>query len=182
MPDPSGLFLGDRREGVPGSVVVPALDGQRPLLVEVQALVTPSPLAMPRRSAQGIDQGRLSLLLAVLERRVGLAFGSADVFVSAVGGVRLSEPGADLAVALALASALSDVALPPGMVAVGEVGLAGELRQVSQTARRLSEAARLGFTEAVVPASAPDCTADGLRLRRVGSLGEAVEVMGLAVR
>jgi DNA repair protein RadA/Sms len=182
VPDPSGLFLGDRREGVPGSVVVPALDGQRPLLVEVQALVTPSPLAMPRRSAQGIDQGRLSLLLAVLERRVGLVFGSADVFVSAVGGVRVAEPGADLAVALALASALGDVALPPGMVAVGEVGLAGELRQVSQTARRLSEAARLGFTEAVVPASAPDCAADGLRLRRVGSLGEAVEVVGLTVR
>jgi DNA repair protein RadA/Sms len=184
VPDPSGLFLGDRRAGVPGSVVVPVLDGQRPLLVEVQALVTASPLAMPRRSAQGIDQGRLSLLLAVLERRVGLAFGAADVFVSAVGGVRVGEPGADLAVALSLASALSDVALPPGLVALGEVGLAGELRQVSQTARRLAEAARLGFTEAIVPASAPepDRAAAALRLRRVGSLSEAVEVAGLTVR
>src|SRR5687768_4196184 len=140
VPDPSALFLGDRTADVPGSVVVPAMEGHRPLLVEVQALVAPTNLAMPRRSAQGLDQGRLSLLLAVLERRVGLTFSGADVYVSAVGGVRINEPGADLAVALALASAMTGTALPPQLVACGEIGLGGELRQVGHTTRRLAEA------------------------------------------
>ncbi len=178
VPDPSGLFLGDRTTGVPGSIVVPAMEGHRPLLVEVQALVSPTNLAMPRRSAQGLDQGRLALLLAVLERRAGIAFHGADVYASAVGGVRINEPAADLAVALALASATSGVALAAGLVACGEVGLGGELRQVGQTSRRLAEAQRLGFTEAIVPTSAPDGPA-GLRLRRVASLSEAIEVAGL---
>lgn len=179
VPDPSGLFLGDRTSGVPGSVVLPAMEGHRPLLVEVQALIAPTTLAMPRRSAQGLDQGRLSMLLAVLDRRAGLSFTGADVYVSAVGGVRINEPGADLAVALALASSLTGVSLPPGLVACGEIGLGGELRQVGQTSRRLAEAARLGFTEALVPASAPEAPA-GLRLRRVGSLAEALDAVGLA--
>jgi DNA repair protein RadA/Sms len=174
VPDPSGLFLGDRLGGVAGSVVVPAMEGHRPLLVEVQALVSPSSMPMPRRSAQGLDQGRLSLLLAVLDRRVGLSFAGADVYASAVGGVRVVEPGADLAVSLALASALTGVALPAGLVACGEVGLGGELRQVAHTARRLAEAARLGFTSAVVPASSPD-PPPGLTLLRASSLAEAIE-------
>ena len=180
VPDPSGLFLGDRTTNVPGSVVVPAMEGHRPLLVEVQALVAPSSLAMPRRSAQGLDQGRLSLLLAVLERRVGLTFSGADVYVSAVGGVRINEPGADLAVALALASAMTGTALPSKLVACGEIGLGGELRQVAHTSRRLAEAARLGFDEAVVPASAPDGSS-GLRLHRVSSLAEAIEAAQLVL-
>ena len=180
VPDPSGLFLGDRTTNVPGSVIVPAMEGHRPLLVEVQALVAPSSLAMPRRSAQGLDQGRLSLLLAVLERRVGLTFSGADVYVSAVGGVRINEPGADLAVALALASAMTGTALPPQLVACGEIGLGGELRQVGHTTRRLAEAARLGFDEAIVPTSAPDAPA-GLRLHRVGSLGEAIDAARLVM-
>jgi DNA repair protein RadA/Sms len=179
VPDPSGLFLGDRREGVPGSVVVPALEGHRPLLVEIQALVAPSGLAMPRRSAQGLDNGRVSLLIAVLDRRVGLSLAGADVFVSAVGGARVAEPAADLAVAMALASALTGMALPPHVVACGEVGLGGEVRQVGQTARRLSEAARLGFRTAVVPASAPDVPA-GMEAIRVRSLAEAVARLELA--
>ena len=180
VPDPSGLFLGDRTTNVPGSIVVPAMEGHRPLLVEVQALVSPSSLAMPRRSAQGLDQGRLSLLLAVLERRVGLTFSGADVYASVVGGVRINEPGADLAVALALASAMTGSALPPKLVACGEVGLAGELRQVAHTTRRLAEAARLGFDEAIVPVSAPDAPA-GLRLHRVASLAEAVDAAQLVL-
>jgi DNA repair protein RadA/Sms len=178
VPDPSALFLGDRTADVPGSVVVPAMEGHRPLLVEVQALIAKSDLPMPRRSAQGLDQGRLSLLLAVLERRVGLIFSGSDVFASAVGGVRINEPAADLAVALALASAMTGVALPPSLVACGEVGLGGELRQVAHTARRLAEAARLGFDEAVVPSSAPDAPA-GLRLHRVGSLADAIDAVRL---
>ena len=179
VPDPSGLFLGDRREGVPGSVVVPAVEGHRPLLVEIQALVAPSGLAMPRRSAQGLDNGRVSLLIAVLDRRVGLSLAGADVFVSAVGGARIAEPAADLAVSLALASALTGMALPPHVVACGEVGLGGEVRQVGQTARRLSEAARLGFRTAVVPSSAPDVPA-GMEAIRVRSLAEAVARLELA--
>ena len=178
VPDASGLFLADRRAGLPGSAVVPTLEGQRPLLVEVQALVCPSPLGVPRRSAQGVDSGRLSLLLAVLENRVGLASGAADVYVSAVGGVRLVEPGADLSVCLALASAMSGKPLPDGLVACGEVGLGGELRQVAQLPRRLAEAARLGFTKALVPASGPNAV-DGMRVRRVESLADALGAAGL---
>jgi DNA repair protein RadA/Sms len=179
VPDPSGLFLGDRRAGVPGSVVVSALEGHRPLLVEIQALVAPSGLAMPRRSAQGLDNGRVSLLIAVLDRRVGLSLAGADVFVSAVGGARVAEPAADLAVSLALASALTGTALPANVVACGEVGLGGEVRQVGQTARRLAEAGRLGFRTAVVPASAPDVPA-GMEAIRVRSLAEAVARLDLA--
>jgi len=179
VPDPSGLFLGDRTAGVPGSVVVPAMEGHRPLLVEVQGLVAQTNLAMPRRSAQGLDQGRLALLVAVLERRVHLSFANQDVFASAVGGVRINEPAADLAIALALASAITGHAVAPGLVACGEVGLAGELRQVAQTPRRLAEAQRLGFTEALVPASSPDGP-PGLRLRRAGSLAEAIDAAGVA--
>ena len=170
--DPSALLLGDRREGCPGSVVVPALEGRRPLLVEVQALVSSSALTMPRRSAQGLDAGRLSLLLAVLQRHVGLSLAGCDVYVSAVGGVRIVEPAVDLAVALALLTAAGDRALPADLVVLGEVGLGGELRQVHHTPRRLAEAARLGFVHAIVPLSAPDGP-DGLTLHRVASLADA---------
>ena len=176
--DPSGLLLGDRRAGVPGSVVVPALEGRRPLVVEVQSLVGPSGAAGPRRSGQGIDNGRLALLLAVLERRAQVALATSEVFVSAVGGVKLTEPAADLGIALALASAVSDVALPDDLVAFGEVGLGGELRQVPHGARRLAEAARLGFTQAIVPSSAPPAP-PGLSVLRVSTLAEAIDRFGL---
>jgi DNA repair protein RadA/Sms len=179
VPDASGLLLTDRRSGVAGSVVTPTMDGHRPLLVEIQALVSPSTLVQPRRSAQGLDHGRLILLLAVLARRVGLAaFAKCDVYASAVGGVRVAEPGADLALALALVSSLADRALPADLVALGEVGLGGELRQAPQLSRRLAEAARLGFRRAVVPVSAPDGPA-GLTLVRAATLTEAVRHLGL---
>jgi DNA repair protein RadA/Sms len=178
VPDPSQLFLADRRAGVAGSVVVPTLEGQRPLLVEVQALVVTSPLPQPRRSAQGFDQGRLALLLAVLERRVGVGFAQADVYASVLGGVRLNDPGADLAICLAAASARLDRPLPTGLVVCGEVGLGGELRQVAQTPRRLAEAARLGFERAIVPASAPNGVT-GMRLERVETLHEALRLSGI---
>jgi DNA repair protein RadA/Sms len=182
VPDPSGLFLGDRSldhgMAAPGSVVVPAMEGNRPLLVELQALVAASNLSQPRRSAQGLDSGRLSLLVAVLERRVGVAFTGADVYASAVGGVKVVEPAADLPLALALVSAMTGVPLPPGLVACGEVGLAGEVRQTAHTARRLQEAGRLGFSRALVPASAPDAPA-GLEAVRVQTLADAVHRLGL---
>ena len=179
VPDASGLFLADRCAGLPGSAVVPTIEGHRPLLVEVQSLVTPSPLGMPRRSAQGLDAGRVALLLAVLDKRAGFVSSTADVYVSAVGGVRLVEPGADLAVCLALVSAIVGRPLPEGMVACGEVGLGGELRQVAQLPRRLAEASRLGFDRAIVPARGPNGV-DGLRVRRVESLADALVAAGLA--
>ena len=179
--DPSRLFLSDRVMGIPGSVVVPTLEGHRPLLVEVQALVVPSPLPTPRRSAQGFDQGRLALLVAVLSNRVGLPFVDRDVYASVVGGVRLGEPGSDLGICLALASALTSIAVPGDLIACGEVGLGGELRQVAQTPRRLAEAARLGFRRAIVPASAPEAPGD-LELVRVTSVAEAVRAAGLSER
>jgi DNA repair protein RadA/Sms len=176
--DPSAMLLGDRQTGVPGSMLVPVMEGHRPLMVEVQGLVAQSTLAMPRRVAQGFDHNRLAVLLAVIERRVGIKVGFADVFVSVIGGVRIIEPAADLAVALAVLSSATDQAVPADVVAIGEVGLAGEIRQVSHFAARLNEAARLGATTALVPQSSPEVTIAGMRLMRVGSLHEAAQEMG----
>lgn len=176
--DASQLFLADRRNGVPGSVVAAMLDGHRPLLVEVQSLVALSSLGSPRRSAQGFDQGRLSLLLAVLDQRAGLLTSPCDVYASVVGGIRLLEPGGDLAVCVAVASALTGRAVAGDVVVCGEVGLAGELRQVSQTPRRLAEAARLGFARAVVPRSVA-VTVPGLEVIGVSTIAEALVALGL---
>ena len=178
VPDPSGLFLADRRPGIPGSVVVPTIEGARPLLVELQVLVDKSAVTSHRRSALGIDKGRLAILLAVLEQRVGLPVGTVDVYALAVGGVKIVEPGVDLALALAVVSSLTGRSLPADLVACGEVGLGGELRQVAHTPRRLAEAARLGFKQAVVPFSAPEPPA-GIAVVRVGTLADAVDRLGL---
>ncbi len=173
VPDPSALFLADRRAGTPGSMVAPVLDGHRPLLVEVQALVAKSVIPTPRRSAQGLDSGRLALIIAVLQQHVQMPFADLDVHTVVAGGVKTTEPGVDLALALALTSARGGLALPDDLVACGEVGLGGELRQVHQTARRLAEAARLGFRRAIVPASAP-LNLPGIDVIRVATLREAV--------
>jgi DNA repair protein RadA/Sms len=179
VPDPSGLFLADRHIGVVGSAVVPTMEGQRPLLVEVQALVADSTLAMPRRSVHGVDASRIALLLAVLDKRAGLSFSNRDVYVSAMGGVRLTEPGCDLSVCLALASSILDHPVPPDLIACGEVGLGGEVRQVSQTPRRLGEASRLGFRRAIVPDSAAGASANGIRVERVSTVAQALAMAGL---
>ncbi len=173
LPDPSRLFLADRRTGVSGSVVVPTIEGHRPLLVELQALVASESPGSPRRAAQGVDPGRVAFLLAVLEQRAGLDLSRADLYALAVGGVRVAEPAADLALVLAIASARLDRPIDGGTVAIGEVGLGGEVRQVGQTSRRLAEAARLGFTTALVPASVADAPS-GLRLLRVATVAEAL--------
>jgi DNA repair protein RadA/Sms len=175
--DPSELFLADRRLEATGSVVTAVLEGARPLLVEVQALVAPTPAPMPRRSAQGLDAGRLSLLLAVLEQRAGLSVVGADVYASVAGGVRVNEAGADLATALAIASAHVDRPVASDTVVVGEIGLGGELRQVQQTGRRLSEAARLGFRRAIGPPSTPDV--ESMVIVRCATLAEALLAAGL---
>ena len=179
VPDAGALFLADRRPGVPGSAVVPALEGRRPLLVEVQALVAKSKLAVPRRSAEGVDAGRLALLAAVLQERAGVSLLERDVYALAAGGVRVVEPAADLALALAVASARSGVALPADAVACGEIGLGGELRRPGQLERRLAEAARLGFRRAILPSSAPDPPA-GMTALRAATLTEAAVALGLA--
>jgi len=178
--DPSALFLADRRTDAPGSVVAPVLEGARPLLVEVQALVAPTNAPMPRRNAQGLDASRLSLLLAVLERRTHLgSLGSFDVWASVAGGVRVGEAAADLAAAIAVASSRLEASVPAETVAVGEVGLGGEVRQVGQLGRRLAEAARLGFRTAIAPTSAPDV--GGIRVVRVPDLAGALEAAELGV-
>jgi DNA repair protein RadA/Sms len=159
-------------------VVVPTLEGNRPLLVELQVLTAKSVIPTPRRSAQGVDGGRLSLLLAVLAQRVGIPTHEIDVYALAVGGVKIVEPGADLALGLALVSSLTGRTLPSDLVACGEVGLGGELRQVAHTPRRLAEAARLGFRRAVVPFSAPEAP-EGIEVMRVGTLLDAVDRLGL---
>lgn len=181
VPDASSLFLTDRRTGVAGSAVSPTLEGHRPLLVEVQALTNKvNPGVPPRRSAQGLDPGRLALLLAVLERRARLPMGQHEVFASVVGGVRLTEPGSDLPMCLAIVSALVDHPLPPDVISFGEIGLAGELRQVAHATRRLAEAARLGFSRAIVPANSANGV-DGISLTRVSTLTEALRAVGMDV-
>lgn len=151
LPDPSGLFLTRRNDPVSGSCVTVTLEGRRPLIAEVQSLVAPTALPQPRRATSGLDSSRVAMVMAVLERRAGLRIANTDVYAATVGGVRLGEPSVDLALALALASSVTDVALPRGIVAIGEVGLAGDVRAVSGVPRRLAEAARLGFTHAIVP-------------------------------
>ncbi|PWR24874.1 DNA repair protein RadA [Zavarzinia aquatilis] len=150
--NPSAVFLGERQEDVSGTVVFAGIEGSRPLLVEIQALVAPSALGTPRRAVIGWDSGRLAMVMAVLEARCGIAFGPRDVYLNVAGGLRIVEPGADLAVAAALVSAMVDVALPRNMVVFGEIGLTGEVRPVTQTEARLKEAAKLGFDQALVPA------------------------------
>ncbi|HUF84311.1 MAG TPA: DNA repair protein RadA [Acidimicrobiia bacterium] len=176
VPDASALFLADRRPGAPGSVVAPVLEGARPLLVEVQALVSSDAPVPPRRVGQGLDGNRLTLLLAVLKEHANVEAGKADVFASVAGGVRVSDPGLDLPVALAVASACRQAPIAPGIVAVGEVGLGGEIRQVGRAERRLAEAARLGFTRALAPPSTPPVR--GIEVVGVADLSQALVAAG----
>ncbi len=149
--NPSERLLRDRGHAVSGSAVVASMEGTRPLLVEVQALAAPTHFANPQRVARGVDPRRLMVVIAVLEKRAGLSLSGADVFVNVAGGIRLEEPAADLGLALALASSFRDRPLAPDLVAIGEVGLGGELRPVPQLERRLKEAERLGFRAAILP-------------------------------
>lgn len=184
VPDPSTMFLADRRTGVPGSAIVPTIEGRRPIVIEIQALTTPSVPNVPaRRSAQGVDGGRLSMLMAVLGRRGRLPVGDHDVYASAVGGARLTEPGLDLGVCLAVAGAILDAPLPAELAVFGEVGLGGEVRQVANAPRRITEAARLGFRRVIVPANSPepdDELGRQVQIVRVRTLVEAVRAAGLA--
>ncbi|OGN44932.1 MAG: DNA repair protein RadA [Caulobacterales bacterium RIFCSPHIGHO2_01_FULL_70_19] len=171
--NPSALFLGDSKERAPGSAVFAGIEGSRPVLVEVQALVAPSAYGTPRRAVVGWDSGRLAMVLAVLEARCGLGFGDRDVYLNVAGGLRINEPAADLAAAAALISSAADMSLPQGCVVFGEISLSGEVRAVGRAEARLREAAKLGFDQALSP---PLTVKDkGVRLTAVSRLGEAVE-------
>lgn len=173
--NPSELFLAERSAGAPGSCIVPILEGTRPMLVEVQALIATATYGVPRRTCMGIEDGRVALLLAVLDRRSDLDLLSRDVYVNVAGGVRVSEPAADLALCLAVASSRLDIPIAPDVAVCGEVGLGGEVRRVARADLRISEAARLGFRRILVPAPAPDYSGDDkCELVPISNVAEAV--------
>jgi DNA repair protein RadA/Sms len=177
--NPSRLFLAERTLGAAGSVVLPTIEGSRPILVEVQALVTTATYGNARRTANGLDQNRLSLLLAVLDKRAGLGLSTDDVFVNVAGGMRVDEPAADVAILAAVASSLRNRPVPADIVLFGEVGLAGEVRAASQAALRIREAAQLGFTRCLVPEGnlALSDTPAGMTVTSVRTVGELLEAL-----
>ncbi|MBV1868862.1 MAG: DNA repair protein RadA [Marinosulfonomonas sp.] len=170
VPNPSALFLSERDEPAPGSVVFAGIEGTRPVLVEFQALISPTPQSQPRRSVVGWDGSRLAMILAVLESRCGIPFTGLDVYLNVAGGLKVSEPAADLAVAAALLSAREDVALPADTVVFGEISLSGALRPVGQTENRLKEARKLGFSQAIVPTRSKIGSDDGQQVRQMSNL------------
>ncbi|GAA2063716.1 DNA repair protein RadA [Williamsia deligens] len=173
VPDPTGLFLHHRDDDVPGTAITVAMDGRRPMVAEVQALVTDTHMASPRRAVSGLDSSRVAMILAVLEGRISVKVSSVEVYVATVGGMRITEPAADLGIALAVGSIVRMKALPRSTVAIGEVGLAGEVRRVAAVGRRVAEAKRLGFRHAIVPAGSDDLPA-GIKVTQVADLHEAV--------
>jgi len=177
--NPSALFLSERGSPAPGSVVFAGIEGTRPVLCEIQALVSPAPQGQARRSVVGWDGGRLAMILAVLESRAGVPFGGLDVYLNVAGGLRISEPAADLAVAAALVSARELATIPPDSVVFGEISLSGALRPVSQTENRLKEAQKLGFSTAILPVLPKRGPGTGMRLRQMTDLaGFVTEVFG----
>lgn len=178
VPDPSGLLLGRRDEAISGVVTAISIEGRRPLPIEIQALVAGSQLPVPRRAVSGLDMPRTTMVQAVVERHGGVRLSDKDVFVSTIGGMRTREPSVDLATALALASAAKDYIIPLGLVAIGEVTLSGEIRRVPGVARRLTEAYRLGFKEAIVPqGSEIERAPQGMRIRQVRNMREAINLI-----
>jgi DNA repair protein RadA/Sms len=175
--DPSALFLSERPKGVSGSVVYPSIEGSRPVLVEVQALVGDSTAGSPRRTVTGVNPNRVSLILAVLEKRGGYHFADRDVFVNVAGGVRLEEPAADLAVAIALVSSLREVPVPSGLTAFGEAGLTGEIRGVGSARPRVAEASKFGFTTCILPkSSAADAGESAVNLLPAAGMTQAIDI------
>jgi DNA repair protein RadA/Sms len=174
--NPSKAFLSQRWGEAIGSAVVPTLEGSRPLLVEIQALTNPTSFGLPRRTANGVDFGRLLMITAVLTKRVGLRLGNQDIIANVTGGLRIGEPAADLGIALSIASSFRDVGVDPQLVAVGEVGLSGELRAVSQLDRRVAEAARLGFKRCLVPKTSARISPEYTEIVPVNTLREAISI------
>jgi len=173
LPDPSGLFLSDRARTVPGTCVTITLEGRRPMPVEIQSLAV-APAGPPRRTTSGVDSSRVAMTVAVLQSRLGVDLDRKDIFVSTIGGARATEPSTDLAAALSLASAVADLPLAPGVIALGEVALTGEVRPVVGLEQRLGEAVRLGFTKALIPAGAEVKIPNGMAVAQVPDVAAAV--------
>jgi DNA repair protein RadA/Sms len=174
VPNPSELFLSERDLGSAGTAVFAGIEGTRPLLVEIQALVAPTSLGTPRRAVVGWDSNRLSMVLAVLEAHCGVRLSGHDVYLNVAGGLRITEPAADLAAAAALLSSLAHAPLPPDAVYFGEVSLSGAVRPVGQTAARLKEAQKLGFTKAIAPEGARKEAAEGFAIAPISSVSSLV--------
>lgn len=175
--NPAGLFLEDRDGEAAGSVIGACMEGNRPIMVEFQALLAKTPFGMPRRTAVGFDYNRVNMLLAILERRMNMDFGTYDAYVNVVGGMRISEPAADLAVAGALVSSYRNRPLPKGVMTFGEIGLTGEVRRVSNPERRITDGINLGFTKFIVPDSKLQINAEGVQIIKVKSLDQALRAM-----
>jgi DNA repair protein RadA/Sms len=179
--NPSAVFLAERKADASGSAVVAAMEGTRPLLVEVQALVAPTSYGVPQRTATGFDGRRLQMLLAVLEKRAGMRLGQYDVFVNVAGGVRIDEPAADLGMAIAIASSLRDIPVGPDAAIVGEVGLGGEIRTIHHIEKRIAEVQKLGFKRLILPPNnSPQprpAQSKALALTEVGTIEEALRVL-----
>lgn len=175
--NPSQVFLSQRSEGAVGSAIVPTIEGTRPLLVEIQALTSPTAFGLPRRNANGVDYNRLLMITAVLTKRARLALGSQDIITNVAGGIKVNEPAADLAIALAIASSFRNARVEPGLVVIGEIGLSGELRGVSQLEKRLAEAAKLGFTSCLMPPlQSGQKLPSYIKTIAVGTLSQALKV------
>ncbi len=180
--NPSRLFMGTHAEPVPGAVTVPCLEGSRPLMVEIQALATPSNMPMPRRTTTGIESNRLAMLVAVAQRQLALPIHEYDLFVNVAGGLKISEPAADLGIAAAMVSSMKEKAFPAATAIFGEIGLTGELRAVGGTELRVSEAARLGFSACILPEAGLSSIPDGIKILQASDLKSAIELAGLLDR
>ncbi len=179
--NPSEVLLSEREDNPPGAIVVASIEGTRPILIEMQALTAYSVYGMPRRTANGIDYNRLTLLIAVLEKRAGLALGNQDVYLNLAGGIKISEPALDLGIILATASSFKNISIDKGLVAIGEVGLTGEVRAVNMIEKRLKEIEKLGFKKCIIPESNKKLLKDSYKLDIIGvkNIQEAINYLGL---
>ena len=179
--NPSSVLISEREDNPAGSIVVASMEGTRPLLIELQALTTPSVFGMPRRNANGIDYNRLTLLIAVLEKKAGLLLGNQDVYLNVVGGIRVNEPALDLAIVLAAASSFKNISIPKDFVAFGEVGLTGEVRSINMIEKRLKEAEKLGFKTCIIPENNKKLLKDSYKLDIIGvkNINEAMKKIGI---
>lgn len=166
--NPSSVLLSEKNENIAGSIVVASMEGTRPILIELQALTSTSVFGMPRRTANGIDYNRLTLLIAVLEKRAGLPLGNQDVYLNIIGGIRINEPALDLGIILAASSSYKNIAIPNDTIAIGEVGLTGEVRSVNQIEKRIKEAEKLGFKRCIIPESNKKLLKDSFKLDIIG--------------
>ena len=177
--NPSSILISERDDNPAGSVIVAAMEGTRPLLIELQALTTPTVFGMPRRTANGIDYNRLTLLMAVLEKKAGLSLGSQDAYLNVVSGIKIGEPAIDLGIVLAVASSYKGIPIDRDLVAIGEVGLTGEVRTVNLIEKRLKEAEKLGFKKCIIPENNKKLLKDEYKLDIIGvkNIGEALKIL-----